>query len=117
MDMTYVVAGAILLVGALLASLASYAWSKWIQPWIEEHHLEEEAAIVGNAVEAILGRYQGQAKWELALKKMEERGWNINVPVVIDAVKAAWQALDLKQIAAGVKAPECYETGAAEEEQ
>ena len=73
MDMTYIIAFAILLVGALLAALASYAWKTWVQPWIEEHQLEEEASIVVNAVEAILGRYQGQAKWELALKKMQER--------------------------------------------
>lgn len=111
MDMTYVVTFAILLVGAILTALATYAWTKWVQPWIEEHHLQEEAAIVVNAVEAILGRYQGQAKWELALQKMQERGWNIDVQEVIDALKAAWQVLDLKQIEAGVKAPESVETG------
>ena len=116
MDMTYVVIGVILFVGAVLTALVTHAWKTWVQPWIEEHQLEEEAAIVVSAVEAILGRYQGQAKWELALQKMQERGWNINVQEVLDAVKAAWQALDLVQIAAGVKEPECYETGAAEEE-
>jgi len=31
--------------------------------------------------------------------------------VVIDALKAAWQMLDLKQIGAGVKDPEGVETG------
>ena len=106
MDMTYVVTFVILLFGAILTALASYAWTKWVQPWIEEHQLEEEAAIVVNAVEAILGRYQGQEKWELALKKMQERGWNIDVQEVLDAIKAAWQMLDLKQIGAGVKGPE-----------
>lgn len=111
MDMTYIVVSVILLFGAILTALASYAWSKWVQPWIEEHQLEEEAAIVVNAVEAILGRYQGQAKWEMALKKMQERGWNIDVQEVIDALKAAWQLLDLKQIEAGVKEPESVETG------
>lgn len=114
MDMTYIIAFAILLVGALLAALASYAWKTWVQPWIEAHQLQEEAEIVVNAVEALLGRYQGQAKWEMALDKMVERGWNIDVPVVIDALKAAWQMLDLKQIGAGVKEPEGLGTGAEE---
>ena len=114
MDMTYIIAFAILLVGALLAALASYAWKTWVQPWIEAHQLQEEAEIVVNAVEALLGRYQGQAKWEMALDKMVERGWNIDVPVVIDALKAAWQMLDLKQIGAGVKEPEGRGTGAEE---
>lgn len=111
MEMTYIIAFAILLVGALLAALASYAWKTWVQPWIEAHQLQEEAEIVVNAVEALLGRYQGQAKWEMALDKMVERGWNIDVPVVIDALKAAWQMLDLKQIQAGVKLPEVFGTG------
>lgn len=115
MDMTYIVVSVILLFGAILTALASYAWSKWLQPWIEEHQLEEEAAIVVNAVEAILGRYQGQAKWEMALKKMQERGWNIDVQEVIDALKAAWQLLDLKQIEAGVKEPEVLGTGESTE--
>lgn len=114
MEMTYIIAFAILLVGALLAALVSYAWTKWVQPWIEAHQLQEEAEIVVNAVEALLGRYQGQAKWEMALDKMVERGWNIDVPVVIDALYAAWQMLDLKQIGAGVKGPEALETGAEE---
>lgn len=114
MEMTYIIAFAILLVGSLLAALASYAWKTWVQPWIEAHQLQEEAEIVVNAVEALLGRYQGQAKWEMALDKMVERGWNIDVPVVIDALKAAWQMLDLKQIGAGVKEPEGLGTGAEE---
>lgn len=115
MEMTYIIAFAILLVGALLAALASYAWKTWVQPWIEAHQLQEEAEIVVNAVEALLGRYQGQAKWEMALDKMVERGWNIDVPVVIDALKAAWQMLDLKQISAGVKGPESLGTGESTE--
>lgn len=114
MDMTYIVVFVILLFGAILTALASYAWTKWVQPWIEAHQLQEEAEIVVNAVEALLGRYQGQAKWELALKKMQERGWCIDVPVVIDALKAAWQMLDLKQIGAGVKGPEGLGTGTEE---
>lgn len=114
MDMTYVLIFAILLIGAVLTALATCAWRKWVQPWIEEHQLEEEASIVVSAVEAILGRYQGQAKWEMALQKMQERGWNINVQEVLDALKAAWQLLDLKQIEAGVKVPEGVETGETE---
>lgn len=115
MDMTYIVVFVILLFGAVLTALASYAWKTWVQPWIEAHQLQEEAEIVVNAVEALLGRYQGQEKWELALKKMQERGWNIDVQEVLDALKAAWQMLDLKQIGAGVKRPEGLETGESTE--
>lgn len=106
MDMSYVASALILLFGTILTALASYAWRRWVQPWIETHNLTEEAAIVVEAVETILGRHMGDEKWRLALEKMKERGWNIDAEKVIDAVKAAWQLLNLRQIEAGVKQSE-----------
>ena len=103
MDMSYILAAAILLVGTVVTALATWAWKAWVQPWIEDHHLEAEATIVVNAVETILGRYTGEEKWKLALEKMREFGWNIDADRVIYSLKAAWQALDLKQIQAGIK--------------
>jgi hypothetical protein len=105
MDLTYVVVFAILLVGAVVTGLGAYVWRKWVQPWLVARDLEVEAGIVVNAVEAILGRYTGEEKWRLALEKMKEFGWNIDAERVIYSLKAAWQALDLKQIQAGVKLP------------
>lgn len=111
MDMTYVVSAIILLFGTILTAFVSYAWKSWVRPWIESKNLETEAGIVVNAVEALLGRYTGEDKWKLALEKMEAFGWNIDADKVIDAVKAAWQLLNLRQIEAGVKEPESVETG------
>jgi hypothetical protein len=105
MDLTYVVVFAILLVGAVVTGLGTYVWRKWVQPWLVARDLEVEAGIVVNAVEAILGRYTGEEKWRLALEKMKEFGWNIDAERVIYSLKAAWQALDLKQIQAGIKPP------------
>ena len=105
MDLTYVVVFAILLVSAVVISLATYVWRKWVQPWLVARNLEVEAGIVVNAVEAILGRYTGEEKWRLALEKMQSFGWNIDADRVISALKAAWQTLDLMQIQAGVKDP------------
>ena len=47
------------------------------------------------AVEALLGRYTGDDKWQLALEKMEALGWNVDAQQVIDALKAAWQKIKL----------------------
>lgn len=104
MDLTYIVVFAVLLIAAVVTGLATFAWSKWVRPWIETHSLQEEACIVVDAVEALLGRFCGPEKWKLALQKMQERGWNIDADKVVDALKAAWTNLNLAQIASGVKA-------------
>ena len=53
--------------------------------------------------EAVVGRYNGDEKWKLALTLLESKGWNISSTEVITALKAKWQELDLAQVAAGVK--------------
>ena len=62
------------------------------------------------AVESIVGRHNGDEKWAMALKKMQEKGWNIDTNAVQDALSAAWKMLDLKQMMSGEKeAPYEYE--------
>ena len=73
---------------------------------IRDRDLSDAAKIVVGAVEALLGRYCGEEKWELALQKMAERGFNIDSDAVMDALRAAWKELDLQQIMAGEKTGE-----------
>ena len=81
-------------------------WVKHVRPWLEQRDLSDAAKIVVGAVEALLGRYCGEEKWELALQKMAERGFNIDSDAVMDALRAAWKELDLQQIMAGEKTGE-----------
>lgn len=110
MDFTEILVALISLVATVLFSVLVYFGKKYVLPWVEQHDLSQAAEIVVNAVEAILGRYVGEDKWTLALKKMQGMGWNVDSERVIDALKAAWEKLNLKQIEAGVKAPETPET-------
>lgn len=105
MDFTEIVIAIIALVVALLSFGIVYAWKKWIKPWLIEHGLYEEAEIVVGAVEAILGRHLGEDKWRLAIKKMQERGFNVDDVRVLDALRAAWKKLDLTQLLSGEKEP------------
>lgn len=102
-DWTDVIIAAIGLVAALLGCGAAWCWRRWVRPWLEQRELTEAAEIVVWAVEAIMGRYCGEEKWYAALERMKERGWNIDSQEVLDALKSAWKALDLKQIISGEK--------------
>lgn len=109
MDFTEIVIAIIALVAALLSFGIAYAWKKYVAPWLLERGLKEEADIVVGAVEAILGRHLGEDKWRLAIKKMQERGFNVDDVRVLDALRAAWKKLDLSQMLSGEKAPEAAE--------
>ena len=63
----------------------------------------DAAKIAVEAAEAMLGRYLGEDKWAYALNRMKDMGFNIESEVVLDALKAAWKQLDLKQLASGEK--------------
>lgn len=90
--------------GAGLVSLTiGYLWKFYLRPWLQERNLLAAAEAVVYTVEALLGRYCGDDKWKLALEKMRQRGFNVNSESVIDALKAAWKQLDLKQLLAGEK--------------
>lgn len=78
-------------------------WDKHIAPWLEDKQLTQAAQIVINAVEAILGRGNGSAKWDLAMAKMKERGFDVDSDAVRQAMLSAWQELNLWQIGAGAK--------------
>ena len=86
-----------------VSALLGRVWVNYVRPWLEKRDLTDAAEIVVDAVEALLGRYCGEDKWKLALEKMEARGFNIDNEVVLDALRAAWCQLDLKQLAAGEK--------------
>lgn len=103
MDWTPVFIAAIVLAAALLYIGLKLLWRKHIRPWLETNHLAEDAKLVVTAVEALVGRHHGDEKWAIALKKMQEKGWNIDAEAVQDALAAAWKLLDLEQIASGEK--------------
>lgn len=102
-DWTELVVAVIGVVGTVISGLLARVWMTYVKPWLEQHKLTEAANIVVGAVEALLGRYCGPEKWQLALEKMAERGFYTDSQQVIDALKAAWKKLDLEQVAAGEK--------------
>lgn len=102
-DWTPVLTMVIVAVSTILGVFVKYVWTYNVKPWLDERGLEKAAVSVVYAVEAILGRYCGEEKWQAALEKMALRGYNIDAEEVIDALKAAWKELDLKQIIAGEK--------------
>ena len=87
---------------ALMAGLA-YLWRRQILPFLEQHALVEEARLIVNCVEAAFGRGQGKEKWEAAMAKMAEHGWNIDREEVRESLQAAWEILNISQIEAGIK--------------
>lgn len=105
-DWTPVVERAIALVAAVVLVLVTFVWRKWIQPWLKRNNLMDAAEIVVTAVEALIGRGNGEQKWALALEKMQkEYGFDINDEAVLDALRKAWKELDLSQLLAGEKWP------------
>ena len=116
-DWTALVVAVIGVIGTALSALLGRVWVKYVKPWLSQRDLTDAAKIIVEAVEAIFGRYCGEQKWQAALEKMVERGFNIDSDIVLDALKAAWQQLDMAMIAAGEKKinepdkpPECGET-------
>ena len=102
-DWTALVVAVIGVIGTALSALLGRVWVKYAKPWLEQRDLTDAAKIVVEAVEALLGRYCGKEKWELALQKMADRGFYTDSQQVIDALKAAWKQLDMAMIAAGEK--------------
>lgn len=101
-DWTPVLTAIIAIIGVIIAKL----FDKYAVPWLKENHLLEAAKVTVAAMEAIFGRYKGAEKWTAALEDMAKKGFNIEADEVINALKAAWQMLDLEQHAAGIKQPE-----------
>lgn len=102
-DWTALVVAVIGVIGTAASALLGRVWVKYVKPWLSQRDLTDAAKIVVEAVEALLGRYCGEEKWELALQKMADRGYYTDSQQVIDALKAAWKQLDMAMIAAGEK--------------
>lgn len=91
------------IIGTVALVMLKRALTKYVVPWLDERGLKETAAIVVNAVEAILGRHAGEDKWKMAIEKMKEAGFDVESQLVIDALKAEWYKLDLAMREAGLK--------------
>ncbi len=102
-DWTALVVAVIGVIGTALSALIGRVWVKYVRPWLEQRDLTDAAKIVVEAVEALLGRYCGEDKWKLALEKMQERGFNIDSDIVMDALRSAWKQLDIAQMESGEK--------------
>lgn len=102
-DWTALVVAVIGVIGTALSALIGRVWVKYVRPWLEQRDLTDAAKIVVEAVEALLGRYCGEDKWKLALGKMQERGFNIDSDIVMDALRSAWKRLDIDQMTSGEK--------------
>lgn len=105
-DWTPVIERGIALIAALVLIMVTYVWRRYIRPWLKRHDLMDAAEIVVTAVEALIGRGNGEQKWALALEKMQQDyGFDINDAAVLDALRKAWKELDLSQLLAGEKWP------------
>ena len=102
-DWTALVVAVIGVIGTAASALLGRVWVKYLRPWLEQRDLTDAAKIVVEAVEALLGRYCGEDKWKLALEKMQERGFNIDSDIVMDALRSAWKRLDIAQMESGEK--------------
>lgn len=102
-DWTALVVAVIGVIGTAVSALLGRVWVKYVRPWLEQRDLTDAAKIVVEAVEALLGRYCGEDKWKLALEKMQERGFNIDSDIVMDALRSAWKQLDIAQMESGEK--------------
>lgn len=102
-DWTQIIVALIGLLATVLTTLMTYAWKVYVRPWLETHELTESAKIAVNAAEAILGRHMGAEKWEYAVNAMKNAGFEIDNEAVINALKAAWNEMNLSQIMAGEK--------------
>lgn len=113
-DWTQVVVSIIGALAAAMSALLARVWMRYVRPWLEKRDMIDAAKIAVEAAEAMLGRYLGEDKWKYALNRMEDMGFNIESEVVLDALKAAWKQLDLKQLASGEKSKPPEEASAAE---
>lgn len=102
-DWTALVVAVIGTAAAFLGACLRQVWVKYVRPWLEQRSLSDAARIVVDAVEALLGRYCGEDKWRMALRKMQERGFNVDEEQVVDALHAAWYQLNQAMILSGEK--------------
>lgn len=101
------------IIGAVASAVFFFVWKKLysllrdtVIPWLQDKNLMIIADAAVKYAEALLGRYNGDKKWEIALDWLQEKGWNVDSETVIAALKAAWYSLNLDQLKAGIKEPE-----------
>lgn len=99
MDYTHIITTIISLVVLVLSGLIG----KYLIPWLKAKNLYDAAAVAVKAAEAIYGRYHGEEKLAAALESLKQHGYDINSASVIEAVRAAWKALDLEMYNSGEK--------------
>lgn len=95
----------------MLAGIAAWFLKKYIYPWVltvavpwlQTHNLIAVAEMAVKYAEAELGRHAGDEKWKLAITLLQAKGFDVNRVEVAAALMAAWETLNLQQIAAGVK--------------
>ena len=87
----------------IIGSIAKYFVDKHLKPYLKSHGLIEAAAVAVEAAEAMYGRLHGDEKLEYAINALREQGYDVDTKQVKDAIYAAWQNLDIKQIDAGIK--------------
>lgn len=105
-DATDIVVSAIGLLGLVAAAGFGWVAKKYIIPWVRNNHLEKLAEIAVNAAEALFGAGHGNDKWLWAVEYLKKYQINIDFKEIDSAVMAAWNKLNLGQIAAGVKSAE-----------
>jgi len=102
----WVLCGILSALGALATWVAKSYVVPWLKdvavPWLKQNNLLEAAKVAVEYAEAVVGRFDGEEKLQLALTIMESRGW-IKSDEVLQALKAKWLELDLQQIMAGIK--------------
>ena len=108
---TQIVIWTIGVVATLLSAGLAFVFTKYIMPWLkniaipwlEQKKLLKAAETAVELAEAVFGRFNGEDKWELALHRLDEQGYDIDSSDVLAAIQAAWTKLDISQYAAGIK--------------
>ena len=102
----WVMCGVLSALGALATWAAKSYVVPWLKdvavPWLKQHNLLDAAKVAVEYAEAVVGRFNGEEKLQLALTIMESRGW-IKSDEGLQALKAKWLELELAQVLAGVK--------------
>ncbi|NMD38170.1 MAG: hypothetical protein GYA87_05750 [Christensenellaceae bacterium] len=106
LDLTGIIQALATLAVAVVTSVFGFLYKKHIQPFLRQRGLEEAARIAVRAVEAAVGRGNGEQKLEMAIDSLIERGFNFDKEKVKEAILAAWLDMNLEQIMTGVKIPE-----------
>lgn len=106
-DATQIVAVVIVLIGTTLGAVLLWLANKFVMPWVKTSALGKYADEAVRFVEALLGRGGGEEKLKQTSAWVVEMLGKIHVQVnaaeIEAAILAAWQRMNLEQIAAGVK--------------